>query len=246
METENLMSKKERDLQKAGSRRIKSLAYWLVGALILIATLGLVFYSVQNKNQVEDTAVKTFSINADDHTLGNKDSKVVLIEYSDLQCPSCKAYAPVLEQVVAEYGDRILFVYRHFPLTQIHFASIAASTAVESADNQGKFWEMQKIIFENQDTWAKAGATEAEKIFIGYAGDLGLDVAKFTTDLKSEAIQAKITADLTSGREAGVDGTPSFFLNGKKIAPRSLEAFQEELNKAIIDTTVDNLNKTVQ
>jgi len=242
METENLISKKERDAQKSQSRQLKSVLSWVLAVVVILGTLGLVVFSVQNKKPVEGGEVNTFEISTEDHILGNKDSKVVLIEYSDLQCPSCKAFDPVIEQITEEYADRILFVYRHFPLTQIHFSSVLASAATEAADKQGKFWEMKKIIFANQDIWAKAGPTEAEKMFIQYASDLNLDINKFNLDLKSSAIQDRIDRDLSSGREAQVSGTPTFFLNGRQVYPRSLEAFREELNKVLLEVNVDNLD----
>jgi protein-disulfide isomerase len=91
----------------------------------------------------------------DDWVKGNKDSKVIVVEYSDFQCPACAAYFPMVEQVMDEYKDKVAFVYRHFPLTSIHPHAEPMARAAEAAGKQGKFWEMYELIFKNQNAWSR-------------------------------------------------------------------------------------------
>ena len=124
-----------------------------------------------------------------------------------------------------EFGATVRIVYRHFPLTQLHKNSLAASYAAEAASKQGKFWEMHDMLFERQELWSN-GENVAET-FVGYAKELGLDTEKFKTDMESQDVKDRVKRDMNSGTAAGVPGTPTFFLNGKQIdSPRSFEAFR--------------------
>ena len=124
-------------------------------------------------------------------------------------------------------GAQVKFAYRHFPLPQHKNAKLAATVA-EAAGKQGKFWEMHDLIFQNQSDWSED--KNAAVIFAKYAQDLQLDLAKFQTDIADEEIKAKIENDYKSGVKAGVNSTPSFFLNGKKINnPRNYDEFKNAI-----------------
>ncbi|MEK7568190.1 MAG: thioredoxin domain-containing protein [Patescibacteria group bacterium] len=162
-----------------------------------------------------------------DYSKGNREAAVILVEYSDFQCPACAAYYPLVKQLSEEFGDKAVFVYRHFPLSQHQNAEFAA-IAAEAAGRQGKFWEMHDLIFNNQNEWAKSAKWSVEDIFIKYAEKLNLDLEKFKADLDLKEIKQKVSKDLESGVNAKVNGTPTFFLNGKKLStPRSYEEFKE-------------------
>ncbi|OGF63404.1 hypothetical protein A2926_03960 [Candidatus Giovannonibacteria bacterium RIFCSPLOWO2_01_FULL_44_40] len=160
------------------------------------------------------TASALDAVSEQDWWKGNKNAQIVLIEYSDFQCPACAIYYPLVNKLSEELGDKISFVYRHFPLKQ-HQNAEPAAWAAEAAGRQGKFWEMHDLIFENQKIWSDQ--KNAEELFIKYAEALSLDMAKFKEDVGSKEINEKVESDYQSGLRAGVDSTPTFFLNGKRI-----------------------------
>lgn len=163
---------------------------------------------------------------------GSADAKVVLVEYSDFQCPACAAYYPLVKQVMQEFGDQVKFVYRHFPLVQIHANALSAARAAEAAGNQGKFWEMHDLLFEQQDVWESSRTVDAT--FAEYAVRLGLDMVQFKSDESSKETEKKILNDYQTGLVSGVAGTPTFFLNGKKINnPRNYEQFRTIILEAL-------------
>ena len=130
------------------------------------------------------------------------------MEYGDFECPYCGRAEPVIRELLADYGD-LRYVLRHLPLTDVHPHAQLAAEAAEAAADQGKFWEMHDQLLDHQD--ALTG-----KDLIRYAGELGLDIDRFTRDLRNHAGQAKIAADVDSADLSGVSGTPTFFVNGKR------------------------------
>ena len=163
------------------------------------------------------------AISDTDWVKGNRGASVVLIEYSDLQCPGCAAYAPIVNRITEEFGDQIAFVYRHFPLPQHKNAELAGEAA-EAAGKQGKFWEMVDRIFASQNTWSDE--SNARETFITEAQSIGLDVNKFEVDLDSKETKDKVENDYLSGIQSRVNSTPTFFLNGEKIQPRNEDEFR--------------------
>lgn len=160
---------------------------------------------------------------------GNPEAKITLTEYSDFQCPACGAYYPIVKQLSEEFGDRVKFSYRQFPLTDIHRNAFSAALAGEAAAAQGKFWEMHDLIFGHQDSWSRSGNTFS--IFRTYAVSLGLDLAKFEADYRSSKSADLVNADYAGGVSLGVNSTPTFFINGEKILrnPRSYDEFKSLL-----------------
>lgn len=157
-----------------------------------------------------------------------KEAQVTLIEYSDFQCPACDAYYPMVKQLGQEFKN-ISIVYRHFPLPQ-HANARPAAQAAEAAGQQGKFWEMHDLIFDNQPAWS--GSNSAEEIFIAYAQTLTLDLEKFKAEFNSQETKTKIEADYQSGANA-IDGTPTFFLNNTKIQnPQNYDEFRNIIQQA--------------
>jgi protein-disulfide isomerase len=164
---------------------------------------------------------------------GNEAAKVILTEFSDFQCPACAVYNPIIKRVVEEFGDRILFSYRHFPLKEIHRNAEIAAKAAEAAGLQGKFWEMHDALFENQPLWSDS--SNARSMFLIYAQTIGLDAAKFKRDLDSKEVAEKVSSDYRAGFALEVYGTPTFFVNGVKLTPnpRSYDEFKSILEAAI-------------
>jgi protein-disulfide isomerase len=157
--------------------------------------------------------------------------KAELVEYSDFQCPACASLYPIVEQIITENKDTLTLTYRHFPLSQ-HKNALAASYAAEAAGLQGKFWEMYGKIFESQADWSETDTAPAT--FEGFAKDLGLDMARFKTDRDSQAVKNAVEHDKETGLKSGVNSTPSFYLNGKKMAaPRSAEEFKATIEAVL-------------
>ena len=149
----------------------------------------------------------TVPVSERDHVIGPATATVTLLEYGDYECPFCGAAHPIVQQVREIMGDDLRFAYRHFPLTQIHPHSYQAAEAAEAAGAQGRFWEMHDTLFENQD---RLGLRD----LIAHADALGLDLDRFVTDMRNDTYAARLREDFMSGIRSGVNGTPTFFVNG--------------------------------
>jgi protein-disulfide isomerase len=142
-------------------------------------------------------------------------SPVILEEYGDYQCPPCGQLHPVLKQIEHEYGNQLRVVFRHFPLTKIHPNAMMAARAAEAARNQNKFTEMHDRLYINQHAWKDLA--DPRPAFIGFARDLRLNVEKFTRDMDDPEIEQRIMSDMQKGSAAGVNGTPSVFIEGQMM-----------------------------
>jgi protein-disulfide isomerase len=149
-------------------------------------------------------------VNAADHQQGNTKGAITLVEYGDFECPHCRIAHPFIQKLLKEKGKEIHFVFRNFPLREIHPHAMIAALAAEAAGKQGKYWEMHDMIFEHQQSLNAA-------YLLKLAERLELDMAKFTKDAQSEEAEDKIETDFDSGIRSGVNGTPTFFLNGSPL-----------------------------
>ena len=150
------------------------------------------------------------------HARGGLNAKVTLDEYGDYQCPPCGALYPELKTLEKDYGDQVRFVFHQFPL-QIHKHAELAAHAAEAAGLQNHFWEMHDMLYQNQLSWSVAD--DARPVFIQYARMLGLDVDRFTRDIDSPEVKARVDADIERGKSLGVQGTPTVFINGRQLKP---------------------------
>jgi protein-disulfide isomerase len=148
-------------------------------------------------------------VNVYDHIQGNIKAPLVIVEYGDYQCSSCRESYLVIKAAQEELGKEMGFVFRNFPLTEQHPDAFSAAMAAEAAGLQNKFWDMYAMLFTNQ------GNLNDEDMFI-YAGDLGLNMRQFEQDMQSSGLQAVIEADYESGLNSGVTGTPTFYINERK------------------------------
>lgn len=199
---------------------------WIIfGAVVVALFGGLIYLSTRDSIDVSDVngakvqPADERSGNIADHVFGNKESKVVLVEYGDYQCPGCaSAYEP-LKAVSEKYQGQLAFVFRNYPLVSIHPNARAAAAAAEAAGLMGKYWEMHDLLYANQSSWENASSSERNTIFENMAGQIGLDVEKFASTLrdKSAEINKKISFDQALGGKAGVTGTPAIYLNGKVV-----------------------------
>jgi protein-disulfide isomerase len=152
----------------------------------------------------------TLPVGPRDHVQGGEHATITLVEYGDYECPHCGRAYPIVQAVQKHFGKKLRFVFRNFPLNESHpHAEIAAETA-EAAAAQGKFWEMHDMLFENQ------GALEPDDLVV-YATNIGLDVTQYVTELKGRAHLPRVKEDFSSGARSGVNGTPTFFINGTRF-----------------------------
>jgi protein-disulfide isomerase len=142
-----------------------------------------------------------------DHASGLEDAPVTLVEYGDFECPYCGRAYPIVKAVQREVGDRLRLVYRHFPLTQIHPHAQHAAEMAEAAAEHGKFWEMHDLLFENQDALG-------DEDLVGYAEQLGIDPRWAASVLAEQTFTERVRATFVGGLRSGVNGTPTFFING--------------------------------
>lgn len=199
---------------------------WIIfGAIVVLVLGGLIVYSRMNSTDVDVSNVDANSIiaaseqngNIADHVYNDTQSETILVEYGDFQCPGCGSAHPNIKVLLEEYGDKISFVFRNFPLTSIHPNARAAAGAAEAAGLQGKYWEMHDALFSNQSQWQSLNTTERTATFVSYAESLELDKARFEADLSSASVNQKISFDQALGAKVGADSTPSFFLNGEPL-----------------------------
>ncbi len=169
-------------------------------------------------------------LNQHDHVLGASNTGLQLVEFGDFQCPHCGAAYPIVKQLQETYAKQMLFAYRHFPLSNVHEMAIPAAIAAEAAGRQQKFWEMHSLIFENQAMLGK------ENAFHEFAKKLKLDLAAFDRDTTDETLREKVEADFESGIRSGVNGTPSFYINGHKyMGDYSYESLSAEIEKHLAE-----------
>ncbi len=199
---------------------------WIIfTAVCVVLFSGLIIWSGRDKvdvSKVDTNKIQTGianSGNISDHVFGNKDAKVILVEYGDFQCPACGSAHPTVKKLTEKYKDSLGFVFRNYPLTQIHPNARAAAAAVEAAGKQGKYWEMHNLVFESQNEWSDAGGTDRGNFFSNYAEQVGLNKANFNAALKNDSVQInkKIDFDRALGTKLGVNSTPTFYLNGVKL-----------------------------
>ena|SRR2546423_7611357 len=148
-------------------------------------------------------------VNEHDHILGLKNAAITLVEYGDYQCPHCGAAHPVIKEIQKNFSRKLRFVFRHFPLSNVHELALPAAIAAEAAGRQHRFWEMHNMIFDHQPELSEFAFSE-------FAQELGLNMPAFRMDLQDHAIVEKVESDFESGVRSGVNGTPSFFINGSK------------------------------
>ncbi len=222
---------------------------WIIFSIAAIGALGaLIFFSGQNRIDVSefnlDSIIAAHEKNGEigDNVFGNKDSRVVLIEYGDFQCPGCAGVNPRVTEIAEKYEDKIAFVFRNLPLTSMHPNARAAAAVAQAAGKQGKYWEMHNMLYEKQSDWSGASSKERGAIFEGYARTLELDINAYNEALASEAITQKINFDLAIAKEKNLKSTPSFSLNGTALDDsvwgddtKFEEAVLAELKKAGIE-----------
>ncbi|GAB7066858.1 thioredoxin domain-containing protein [Mycobacterium hodleri] len=156
---------------------------------------------------------------------------VTFVEFLDFECEGCRAAYPVVEQLRADYGDRVEFVLRYFPLPG-HVNAERAARAVEAAAQQGRLEAMYRTMYETQAQWGERRAP-ADDVFRGFAAELGLDLPAFDAAYADPATAQRIQVDVDDGMALGVQGTPTFFVNGDHVTPRSVDDLRNAIEKEL-------------
>lgn len=166
---------------------------------------------------------------------GNENGVITVTEYADFQCPACASFFPIVSQVKEQFKDDVRFEFKHFPLVQIHPNATTAHRAAQAAANQGKFWEMHDILFQNQQSWGQS--TNPTAVFEEYARQLELDIDVYIADVATSETLAVINADIEAGKNVNVNSTPTFFIDGQLVEDTasigSVEGFTEAIQAAI-------------
>jgi protein-disulfide isomerase len=169
----------------------------------------------------------TLPVGERDHAQGSEDAPVTLLEYGDYECSYCGQAYPIVKEVQDELGDDLRFVFRNFPLEEMHPHARRAAEAAEAAGAQGEFWAMHDYLYEHQDALDDDHLTE-------YAAEVGLDVDRFEQALEEESHEERIQEDFLSGARSGVSGTPTFFIDGERYEGRwSVELLTAALRKCL-------------
>ena len=200
--------------------------FLIIMAIVIAAFIGLFVFSGSNS----DTAQGGQPSN---HIKGNPDGLARLVVYEDFGCPACAAFAPIVDEVVKIYSDKISYQFKHYPIPS-STNSFAAHRAAEAAGMQGKFFDMYELLFPRQQQWSQTDS--ARSLFETYAQEIGLDVGKFNEDFEAESTNSTINADKQEGIDAGVTGTPTFFLNGQPLDNndiQTVESFSKLVEEAI-------------
>jgi protein-disulfide isomerase len=172
----------------------------------------------------------TLAVSERDHIKGPASAPVTLLEYGDYECPHCGAAYPVVEALNEELRDTLRFAYRHFPLSEVHPHAQLAAESAEAAGAQGKFWAMHDALFMHQD------ALDGQSLIL-YATAIGLDRQAFIRELTAHTHAARVREDFMSGVRSGVNGTPTFFINGLRYdGPRDFETMYTAINRVAENT----------
>ena len=167
------------------------------------------------------------AVSNQDHIQGAEEATIEIVEYGDYQCPHCGAAYPVIQKIQKKFLSQIKFVFRNFPLAEFHRFALPAAVAAEAAGLQGKYWEMHDLIFENQKSLSHEG-------LFAMAKSAGLNIEQFKNDIQRQDLEEKVNVDFESGIRSGVNGTPTFFVNGTRF-----DGGAEDLYDMLLESTKD-------
>lgn len=207
----------------------------IIGVVLVAAIAGIWWFSGSQTQTARTNTARNPSVNTAElyakaspganppHSLGAPNAPVTIEEFADFQCGACAGMHPVVKELRSTYGDRVRIVFRHFPLNiPAHDKAYEAAVATEAAGMQGKFWDMQNILFTNQQVWSRS--SDYRKMFQDYAQKIGLDVDKFNADVAGSFTKNRVDADLQRGRSLQINSTPTFYINGRMVSQQEMSA----------------------
>jgi protein-disulfide isomerase len=250
-----LLTKKTHDILTAAMKNLPLLIGTLLGTLLLVIGVALFFGRSQEPKTVDadqlranarhvltaspSDAEATPSATPADPSEATDDAEetesaepkkvVTLVEFSDLQCPACRAAAPIRDAVLNAHPGQVEFVFRHYPLTTIHGNALLAAHAAEASAAFDKFWEYHDNLFTTQDQWSDLSTDQAREKFIEYAVELGIEKDAFTKELNSDTVKSAVQSDINLGDEVKVSATPTFFVDGKQVPASDVEQIVSDL-----------------
>jgi protein-disulfide isomerase len=222
--------------------------FWGVVIIVILIFVGIFALSGNNSNSTNSKS--SSSTTATNHVEGLGKDGITLVEYGDYQCPYCAQYYSIVKQVQAEYNTQLTFQFRNFPLVSLHPNAFAAARAAEAAGLEGKFWQMHDLLYEQSAAYYEGqtggnwvGASDPTPIFNADAQELGLNVTQFKTDYAGDTVNNLINADMAAGNKLNIQGTPTFFLDGKQIqVGESASSFEQLINAEIAKKTGSSSN----
>ncbi|MFY0408377.1 DsbA family protein [Solicola sp. PLA-1-18] len=205
----------------------------VIAVVVAVLAAYVVIQRVGREEPASAAEAADILVREDSHRLGTpaEDGKATLVEFLDFECESCLAAYPLVEEMRKKYDGQVTFVMRYFPIPS-HANAQNAAYAVEAASKQGQLEPMYKRMYETQTQWGEQQDSKAA-LFRSFAEDLGLDMAQYDTDVKSKATQERVAKDYEDGIKLGVQGTPTFFLNGKKLQPETVDDFTSAIDAAV-------------
>jgi protein-disulfide isomerase len=216
---------------KKGTSRELMILLGLGAVIVLIIGVTLAVYNRSQESAGQLSATdQSLLVREDSPARGPADAPVTLVEFLDPECEACRAAYPVVEQILEDYDGQIYYVVRYFPN---HANSVLAVAATEAAGEQGKYWEMQELLFATQPTWGEKQTPQTE-LFISYAQQLGLDIEQFKASLQNPSHPAKAQRDNQDAQTLNVRGTPTFFVNGEVVY-----GMDERSMRALIDEAIE-------
>ncbi|HET9174706.1 MAG TPA: thioredoxin domain-containing protein [Candidatus Saccharimonadales bacterium] len=220
--------------------------FWAIIIVAVAVLIGVFAFTGHKQN------TSSSSVQPSNHVTGQGQKHVTLVEYGDFECPVCESYEPTVSQVRQQYAQDITFQFRNFPLTSIHPNAFAGARAAEAAALQGKFWEMHDALYAAQNWQQWSTSSDPTPYFNQYAQSIGLNVAKFKQDFASDQVNNQVNADLAQANKLNLNGTPTFFLDGKQLDNAqladangpSLSKFQQLINAEIAKKNPSSPNPT--
>ena len=228
MTTKTSNNRRARAAKRDPLREVKLLLLLGIPIVVVAALAAYAITSTQQQSATQTLAAADSSqfIRPDSPILGESSAPVTLVEFLDPECEGCRAAYPIVKDLLADYNGQVRLVVRYIPR---HNNSIEAVAATEAAGRQGKYWEMQELLFANQPEWGEQTTPQTDA-FVRYATQLGLDIEQFTRDLQDPAFEAKAKRDLEDGTALGVQGTPTFFVEQQLVEPLSEETLRQMID----------------
>jgi protein-disulfide isomerase len=199
----------------------------LIGGIVIVA--AVVAASYYRSAVQHERAPTTQLVRPDSPTFGPADAPVTLVEFLDPECESCRAFNPTVKQILNDYTGRVRLVVRYMPF---HHNSVLAATVTEAAGEQGKYWEMQDMLFRRQPLWGERREPQTD-LFIRYAAELGLDLERLRSSMAQTRHAEKVERDRQDGQSLGVVRTPTFFVNGRRLARFSEQDLRSLINEEL-------------